>query len=94
MSNGEFVLGKVFPIFETLHKDGEIFQTFIAGYEIEYSTSPVTATDKDDVFKPEGRILFPVELLGKTYEETVKNVTAMLNANKQQYAYEVFGMEI
>ncbi|MCR4367801.1 MULTISPECIES: hypothetical protein [Bacillus amyloliquefaciens group] len=93
MRNGEFVLGKVFPIFETLHKDGEIFQTFIAGYEIEYSTMSLKDDDKPD-FKVDGRIPFPVSMLGKTYKETVKNVTAMLNANKQQYAYEVFGMEI
>ncbi|AXY38019.1 hypothetical protein D3C60_09740 [Bacillus velezensis] len=93
MSNGEFVLGKVFPIFETLRKDGEIFQTFIAGYEIEYSTTSLKDNDKPE-FKADGRILFPVSMLGKTYKETVKNVTAMLNANKQQYAYEVFGMEL
>ncbi len=84
MNNGEFVLGKVFPKFATTYRDGEIDKTFITGYEIEYSTSPVTATDKDDVFKPEGRILFPVQLLGKTYEETVKNVECMLKADKTE----------
>ncbi|MEX5484017.1 hypothetical protein [Bacillus velezensis] len=71
MSNGEFVLGKVFPIFETLHKDGEIFQTFIAGYEIEYFVG-----SEDDV---EGHIMFPVSMLGKTREETIKNVRKMIN---------------
>ncbi|WP_395096838.1 hypothetical protein ACFW98_03570 [Bacillus amyloliquefaciens] len=93
MNNGEFILGKVYPIFETNLKDGEIFQTFIAGYEIEYSTTSIKDNDKPD-FKVDGRIPFPASMLGKTYKETVKNVTAMLNANKQQYAYEVFGVEL
>ncbi|WP_406621774.1 hypothetical protein [Bacillus atrophaeus] len=93
MNNGEFVLGNVFPIFQTTYRGGEIDQTFLVGYEIEYSIMSLKDKDKPD-FKIDGSIPFPESLLGETYEATVKNVVRMLKGEKEVAAYEVFGVQL
>nr|WP_251008491.1 hypothetical protein [Bacillus atrophaeus] len=86
-------MGNVFPIFQTIYSDGEINQTFLVGYEIEYSTMSLKDKDKSD-FKIDGRIPFPESLLGETYEATVKNVVRMLKGEKEVPAYEVLGVKL
>ncbi|CCF06374.1 hypothetical protein P5667_15635 [Bacillus velezensis] len=71
MNNGEITLGKIKPIFHTYCADGEIDRTSVDGYKIEYFVG-----SEDDV---EGHIMFPVSMLGKTREETIKNVRKMIN---------------
>ncbi|MCM3367877.1 hypothetical protein M3621_13815 [Bacillus safensis] len=72
INNGEIVFGDVRPIVDTLYKDGEIYETKIRGYEIDYY---VTGD------KPEGTIEFPKALLGKCYSETAANIRNMLYGN-------------
>ncbi|TII14771.1 hypothetical protein C6Y43_14110 [Bacillus subtilis] len=76
MNNGDFLLGDVRPVFETLYKDGEVHQTYIAGYEIDYGYE-LTNSD-DPKLKVEGSIPFPTALLGETHLRTTYNVMKML----------------
>lgn len=74
-NNGDIVFGNVRPIVDTLYRDGEIYETVIRGYEIDYYVNGD---------EPEGTIEFPKILLGNTYNETAANVRKMLYGGIEQ----------